>query len=112
MQAMGQTDVGIMWTNTLRAWREFRGLTQEELGEKAGTSGSVISLLEAGKRQLTPKWLRRLAEILHVEPGYLLDHNPNDLPVDLLDIWADIPEERRAQAISVLRTFSTPGRTT
>ena len=47
--------------NFVQAWRERKGLTQAQLGEAIGTTGSVVSLMEAGKRQLSPKWLRRIA---------------------------------------------------
>ena len=38
--------------NFLRSWREHRGLTQGQLAEMVGTTGSVISLLESGARGL------------------------------------------------------------
>jgi transcriptional regulator with XRE-family HTH domain len=91
--------------NHLREWREFRSLTQTQLAETIGTKGSVISLLESGSRSLSDKWLRRIAPALNTTPGHLLDHNPNDLPTDVLDVWADVPEERREQALQVLSTF-------
>jgi transcriptional regulator with XRE-family HTH domain len=91
--------------NHLKAWREFRGMTQGALAEAVGTNGSVISLLESGERRLSDKWLRKLAPALGTTPGYLLDHHPETLPGDLLEIWAAIPEERKAQAIEVLATF-------
>lgn len=95
--------------NYLRAWREFRHLTQDELAEKVDTTGSVISLLENGSRKLSPKWLRRLAPALNTSPGYLLDHDPNALPTDVLDIWASIPEGDRATALRVLESFKRTG---
>lgn len=91
--------------NHLRAWREYRRMTQTHLAEAIGTKGSVISLLESGDRRLSDKWLRRLAPALQTTPGHLLDHDPEDMPTDLLEIWAAIPEDRRAQAIQVLNTF-------
>lgn len=91
--------------NHLKAWREFNHLTQEELATKAGTTGAVISLLESGGRKLSPKWLRALAPHLGIRPGHLLDHDPNDLPTDVLDVWADIREEDQAQAIKALQGF-------
>lgn len=92
--------------NHLRAWRELRRLTQEQLAEKVGTAGNVISLLESGDRQLSPKWLRKLAPALNTTPGFLLEHNPNELPTEFLDIWNEVPEERKAQALDVLKTFT------
>jgi transcriptional regulator with XRE-family HTH domain len=91
--------------NYLRAWREHRGLTQARLAEAVGTTGAVISLLESGERGLSDKWLRKLAPVLGTRPGHLLEIDPADVGDDILDIWADIPEERRDQARDVLKTF-------
>lgn len=97
--------------NYLRAWREYRRLTQEQLAAslEPPTTGSVISLLEAGGRKLSPKWLRRLAPALGTTPGFLLDHDPNSLPTDFLDVISRIPDERRNQALAILETFTRTG---
>ncbi|MCY1649101.1 helix-turn-helix transcriptional regulator [Caulobacter sp. SL161] len=89
----------------LRDWRNFRGLSQEDLAEQIGTTKSVISLLETGERQLSPKWLFRLAPVLKTKPGAIIDHNPYDLPRDVIDIWLEIAEDQRPQAMKVLETF-------
>src|SRR3954468_17341916 len=96
-------------SNHLKAWREFRRMTQGGLAAAIGTTGSVISLLESGDRRLSDKWLCRLAPALGTTPGHLLDHDPEDLPTDLLEIWASIPEDRKAQAMEVLSTFRKTG---
>lgn len=93
--------------NYLRAWRELRGITQEELAEKVETTGAVISLLETGKRPLSDKWLRKLAVALGTSAGFLLDHDPNDLDSAFLEAALDVPKERRAQALVILRSFKT-----
>jgi transcriptional regulator with XRE-family HTH domain len=95
--------------NHLRAWREFRHMTQGALAEAAGTTGSVISLLESGDRRLSDKWLRRLAPVLGTTPGHLLDNHPDNVPGDLLEVWASIPDDRKAQAMQVLNTFRKTG---
>ena len=95
--------------NYLQAWREFRHMTQADLAERVGTTASVISLLESGSRRLSPKWLRKLAPALETTPGFLLDHDPNDLPTDILDIWAAVPDVDRKQALAVLSTFRRTG---
>lgn len=89
----------------LKQWREFRKLTQDQLGDAVGTTGSVIHLLENGARRLSDKWLRRLAPHLGTSAGYILDYDPNDLPTSILDIWADIPQDLRPHAIEILETF-------
>lgn len=91
--------------NHLQAWRRFRHLTQEELAERVGTTKAVISNLETGARGLSDKWLRRLAPALNTSPGYIMDHDPNDLPTAILDVWADIAEADRPRALEMLRIF-------
>ena len=82
-------------------------MTQAKLAEAVGTTGAVISLLESGDRGLSDKWLRMLAPVLGTRPGHLLEVDPADVSTDILDIWADIPEEQRQHARSVLATFRT-----
>ncbi len=93
--------------NHLRAWRLFRGLTQEALAEKIGTTKAVIGHIETGERGLSDKWLMKLAPALGTSPGHLLEHDPDDLPTDILDIWSQIPEAERERALTVLKAFRT-----
>lgn len=59
--------------NHLRALREARGLTLEQLASAVGTTNQQISHLELGKRQLTVSWLRRLAAVLDCHPWAIVD---------------------------------------
>ena len=93
-------------TNHLRAWREFRGFTQESLASNVGTTAAVISLLENGQRGLSASWLERLSRPLQTSPGFLLDHHPSDLTAELLALWASIPPESQPKAIKALRSLS------
>lgn len=95
--------------NHLKAWREFRQLTQQQLADAVGTTKAVISLLEAGERQLSSKWLRRLAPPLQTRPGFLLDFDPDDVDRELLDALLAVPEEARPQALRILKTFRQAG---
>lgn len=92
--------------NHLRAWRKFRKLTQEQLAEKIGTSKAVIGHLETGRNGLSDKWLSKLAPALGTSPGHLLEHDPESLPTDILDIWRDVPLERREEGLELLRILS------
>jgi len=96
--------------NNLRAWREYRGLTQDELADLVGTNGSVISLLESGARGLSLKWLVRLAPPLQTTPGMLLDHDPNNLDNSILEIWGHVPDTQKPQAREILTTFARKNR--
>lgn len=91
--------------NHLRAWRQHKRLTQTALADLANTKASVISELESGQMQLSDKWLRRLAPHLGTTPGFLLDHNPNDMDSAFIEAAMAVPPERREQALQILRTF-------
>ena len=91
----------------LKEWRKFRLMTQDKLADAVETSKSVISDLERGNLQLSPKWLRKLAPVLGTQPGHILDHDPNDLDNDVIEIWSRIDD--KAQAMKVLRSFARDG---
>lgn len=95
--------------NHLAAWRLFRHMTQEELAEAVGCSVASIGHWETGARKLTSKWLPAIAKALNTTPGYILDHDPNDLPTAILDIWASIPEADQPKAIEMLKVFARTG---
>lgn len=95
--------------NKLKAWREFRGLSQDELAARVDTTKSVISLWENDKRSLSDKVLRRLAVALDTQPGHLLDVDPEELDNDIIDIWTRLGAGDRAQAAKILRTFLKTG---
>lgn len=84
-------------------------MTQAKLAEAVSTTGAVISLLESGDRGLSDKWLRRIAPVLGTRPGHLLEVDPEDVSNDILEIWAEIPEDRREQARDVLKAFRAKG---
>jgi transcriptional regulator with XRE-family HTH domain len=56
----------------LRALRDARGLTQEQVAEAAGTSQSHYSKIELGIVSPTIRTLRKIAEALDVDPIELL----------------------------------------
>jgi transcriptional regulator with XRE-family HTH domain len=89
--------------NYLSRWREFRGMKQEELADKVGTTKSVISLLENEKRPLSSKWLRKFAEALDTQPGRILDVDPYETGAEILDIWDHMKTDDRERAVRVLR---------
>ena len=93
----------------LREWRKLRKMTQQELADALDTSKSVISDMERGMLQLSPKWARRIAPILKIQPGYLLDQNPEKMDTDIIDIWAHIPDSDKATARRVLESFRRTG---
>lgn len=95
--------------NHLRAWREFRKMTLADLADKVGTNANMIGYLESGERGLSAKWLRRLAPALRTTPGFLLDHDPHDLPEDMLDIWGSADERQKRQLTDIAKTIVRTG---
>lgn len=59
----------------LKEWREFRGLTLEEVGAAAGTSRGQVHKLE-NKRSISTDWLDRLAKPLDCDAADLLKPPP------------------------------------
>ena len=97
--------------NYLRAWREHAKLTQAELAEKVGTNANMIGYLESGERGLSAKWLRRLAEPLGIQPGWLLEYHPGDLHPDMIDIWGRATERQKKQIAEIAATLLRDGTT-
>ena len=56
--------------NRLRRTRREAGLTQEDLGNRAGTNQSVIQKIENGKSQ-RPRQVIGIAHVLGVNPAWL-----------------------------------------
>ena len=52
--------------NPIRVWREYRGLTQQQVADTAGISKPYLSQLETGQRKGTPEVLAAVARALNV----------------------------------------------
>lgn len=55
----------------VRAWREYRGLTQEEVAEQMGISQSAYSQMEKPDASLRRATLKKIADALDVLPEQL-----------------------------------------
>ncbi|MDN5862536.1 MAG: helix-turn-helix transcriptional regulator [Salinisphaera sp.] len=53
--------------NPVRVWREYRTLTQAQLGEAAGVSVSTVSYIESGARQPSVSVIKSIAGALRVD---------------------------------------------
>lgn len=95
--------------NHLKAWREYRGLTQAQLAERVGTNSNMIGYLEVGERGLNAKWLRKLADALDTTPGMILDHDPHNLDSDILEIWATASNRVKRQISEIAKTLLRDG---
>lgn len=95
-----------MLKNRINEIRAARGLTFEELAERADMSPSFVSLMARGKRNVSLKNLEKLARALDCQPEDLIGVETT-LPSDVAAIWASIPPDRRDLALHVLQSFTT-----
>jgi transcriptional regulator with XRE-family HTH domain len=58
--------------NSIRYWREKRGLSRPQLAEMVGCHWSQITKLERAERRLSQHWLEKIAAALQVEVADLL----------------------------------------
>jgi DNA-binding XRE family transcriptional regulator len=59
-------DAELAGAHPIRAWREYRNLTQDALSEASGISKPYLSQIESGKRNGTFKKLAAIAKALSV----------------------------------------------
>lgn len=83
----------------LREWREKKGLTQEQLGQRVNSGKDQISRWEKGGRSLKLDTQYALAYALGIEPEDLLRH-PDKPSIDALLRTA--PPETRKQVIEFI----------
>lgn len=60
----------------LKAFREYRGMTQAQLAANISASAVYISQIERGERRAGHKLLRKLSKTLNIEPGLLEPNEP------------------------------------
>jgi len=82
----------------LKEWRQYRGLTQEQLAERTGMSVGNISQLERGLQGYSAEGLESLADALRCEPGHLLIVDPTKDDA-IWSIWEKAGEGERRQIV-------------
>lgn len=92
----------------LRAWRDYRRLTQDQLAERVGISKPSISRLEHGKQPYTQDLLEKLAEVLNTDPGSLIMRDPTDTE-GLWTLWERAEPGQRQQILQIAKVVT--GRT-
>lgn len=91
----------------IREWRDYRGLSQAQLGERIDRSFSAISRIETGS-SLTQVTLEALAEALGVDdPRDLLYPPPNAPEADVEDLMVRLnPRKRHEAALALQRILN------
>lgn len=86
----------------LSEWRENRGLTQQQLGDRLGVTDVTVSRWETGRALLNTNVLAAISEALNIEPQDMYRH-PDQPSADAL--LRDQPVEIRDQAIKLIRAL-------
>jgi len=93
----------------LRQWRKHRGLSQERLAERIGTTKSRISELETGRERYNQDVLEMLADALECEPGDLLMRDPaHDPSCGIFETLRRIPEPDLPRVQKVIEAMAPP----
>jgi transcriptional regulator with XRE-family HTH domain len=100
--------------NFIRAWREERGLSQDQLVDRVreqldSFSKASLSRLENGKQPYSEPILEALAYALMIEPGDLVMRDPKSEVWSIMDTLKGLGEEDRAQVARIIATFRRTG---
>ncbi len=90
-----------------REWRQYRGLTEEQVAERINKSIATVSRLETGKTKYKQQHLEALSEAYNCEPEDLIARNPlNEVERELWLRLKRMHEADRIQALNVIRAIS------
>jgi len=92
----------------IRQWREYRGLTQDQLADRLETSKASISRIEAGDQAYTQDFLEACAEALMTDPASLLMRDPTDDEA-VWSIWERAKVGERQMIEEIVRTVVKAG---
>ncbi len=85
----------------IKAWRTFRGLTQERLAERMGVSPGLISQLENGITSYTQQTLEAAAFAMICEPWDLLMRDPSK-EGEVIDLMAIIRRKDQRTVVAIV----------
>lgn len=88
----------------IRAWRQHRGLTLEQLAERLEMTASHLSMLERAQRGYTQETLEALAVALQTDAASLLMRNPAD-PDAIWSIWDEAKPGEKRQITEIAKTL-------
>lgn len=92
----------------IRQWREYRGLTLEQLADRVEMTPSYLSMFERGQRGYTQNTLESLAEALQTDAASLLMRNPTDEEA-VWSIWEHAKPAERRLIVDIAKTVTKTG---
>ena len=99
--------------NRIRAVREAKGRTLDEVAPKIGITVPHLSRMERGKRPLTDDWMHRIALVLECDPREFLG-DPEGRPlageiikdggeIGLVRWWRGLDDSERRLVVGMMR---------
>lgn len=92
----------------IKNWRKHRGLTQQQLADRIGTTHATIQRVENGKTPYNQPMLEALADALQTEPASLLMRDPT-APDAIWSIWDRAKPKQREQIVRLAQTLLETG---
>lgn len=94
----------------IRAWREKRGHTLDEMAGRldalgVSITGASLSRIERGIQPYSQDILEAIAEALNVMPADLIENNPEIPEAEIIDLVRRLHPRQRRQAESVLKAM-------
>jgi transcriptional regulator with XRE-family HTH domain len=93
----------------LREWRQYKGLTLEQIAERLHSTHATISRIERGKLPYNQALLEKLAEEYGTEPASLLMRDPKSPRWCILDDVTPVERGQVAAFIEAIRKTGTNG---
>lgn len=90
--------------NFVKAWREYRGLTLEQLADQVDMSHASIQRIETGSQNYTINTLQKIAVALGTDVATLLHHGPEN-DVAAWPTWTTATAAERRQIEEMARTI-------
>lgn len=93
-------------SNNIKKIRKSKGMTQQQVYEKAGIAKSYFSELESGKKQLNERTMKSIAGAMGVEPYMLLADSDDALAATLFEDFSVIDPAQRKIVADLAREFA------
>lgn len=91
-----------------KEWRKHRGLTQDRLAERLGTTKTRVSMKETGEEPYDQDYLEALADALQTDAASLLMRNPLE-PEAIWSVWDQAKPAQRRQIVEVAKALLKAG---
>lgn len=107
------TRIGLKGARPVRTyfaeWREWKGLTQQELADRMETTAGTISRVENGTRDWSKGYLEAFSYVIGCPNVIDPITRPPGAPISLDDMLRDASPDMRRQAIAVVEAILKTG---